>query len=223
MIISLHLPKTAGTSFFDALTRVYGDQLMRDYNDIPLNRPVEERNRKALSDALHYEQQYRDPASKVACVHGHFLPVKYGLLPCESTQFITWMRHPVERLVSHYFFWLSAYNENAAPLHKRVVEENWTLEDFAFSNEMRNVYDQFLFAFPLHKFDFIGITEHFSDDLCWFANNIIKTNGDVEEKKLNQKKTTPEISNKLRSEIETFHEQDMMLYTQALDMRKKRI
>ena len=35
MIISIHIPKTAGTTFFELLSNAYGKDLVRDYEDRP--------------------------------------------------------------------------------------------------------------------------------------------------------------------------------------------
>ncbi len=68
-------------------------------------------------------------------------------------QFITWMRHPVDRIVSHYFFWKNNYSPDCPLLHKRVIDENWTLEEFCLSEELQNIYTLFLWGFPLEYLD----------------------------------------------------------------------
>lgn len=119
MLISLHLPKTAGTSFFTSLEEYYGDRILRDYNDRPIRTPREERNSAALRQRV--LNQSKD-FGHIACVHGHFLPFKYSL--CEGARFVTWIRDPLERLGSHYFYWKRNYHpgmaHRAAPLRKKM-------------------------------------------------------------------------------------------------------
>ena len=108
LLISLHMPKTAGVSFGAALQEYFGQRYLGDYSDFPLNTPTLERHRQAIDACLHAKDgDFKD----VSCIHGHFLPAKYLLLadrrPC---RFITWLREPVARLVSHYHYWFDFYD-----------------------------------------------------------------------------------------------------------------
>ena len=70
-------------------------------------------------------------------------------------------------MVSHYNFRVRNNEGGTAKeaLHRKVVEEKWSLEKFCFSPKMHNFYTQFLWSFPLELFDYIGITESFDEDL----------------------------------------------------------
>ena len=176
MLVSLHLPKTAGTSFGMALERHFRAGLQRDYDDRPLNTPVAERNASALQACLTNAEA---PLQTACCVHGHFLPVKY-LLQAQLThaRFITWMRHPVDRLVSHYFFWKRhAPDSPRDALHCRMHDEDWSLEKFCLLPDLQDVYTQFLWAFPLEYFDFVGITEYFEEDFAQFSQVYLEGGG----------------------------------------------
>jgi hypothetical protein len=89
VLISVHLPKTAGSSFHHILRREYGDKMLLDYGDIPINTPREKRNAKALADAKANE---KNDFGETKCIHGHFLPRKY--LPLKKrcmTRFVVWL------------------------------------------------------------------------------------------------------------------------------------
>ncbi len=103
------------------------------------------------------------------------MPVKYRLLGWRvPLQFVTWLREPVERLGSHYHYWKRHYNpENAGILHRRVVEEQWSLERFCLGPELQNTYCKFLWGMPLERFAFVGITEFYEEDLAYFSQNIL--------------------------------------------------
>ena len=47
-LISLHLPKTAGSSFYALVESHYGNGILRDYADFPINTPAVVRNASAL-------------------------------------------------------------------------------------------------------------------------------------------------------------------------------
>jgi len=224
MIISVHLPKTAGSSFSAALEAAFSGKLVKDYQDYPINTASYDRNLTALKACIQYGES---GLNGIECIHGHFLPLKYLL--CATRQdltFVTWMRHPINRLISHYFFWLRSYSpDTAQALHKKVVVENWSLETFCLSDELQNLYTKFLWGFPLELFDFIGITEYYREDLAFFGQQFLggsllrhlKVN--VAEKH----EGLYELDKGLLREIECHHNLDIALYQRALDMRRKRL
>ena len=218
LIISVHLPKTAGTSFAATLERNFGTALLRDYADIPINTQQYERNKLALQSCLsNAENDFQD----IKCIHGHFLPIKYLLLSDRRhITFVTWLRSPVERVLSHYHFWQRSFNpENAPPLQRKMMEEKWSLERFCLGPEVRNLYFQFLYGFPLEYFSFIGITEFYDDDFAFFVSHFMDSY--LEPERLNVGKTVADyqISESLRNEIEQHHSKDMNLYQRALEIR----
>ena len=217
MIVSLHLPKTAGSSFLASLESHYGSRLQRDYGDLPIVTPVLNRKFNALKGCL--VNAVKSPES-VDCIHGHFLPLKYLFL--KDTKFITWVRDPVERLASHYYYWSRNYNPDiATDLHRRMIEEKWTLERFCLGPEFKNFYSQFLWGFPVKRFDFIGITEHYEQELKYFSTHILKS--DIEEHSENINPDNPRKSyfedNDLRLKIEAYHSKDVAFYRRALEIR----
>jgi hypothetical protein len=222
MIVSVHFPKTAGTSFGMALEARFGASFLRDYADLPINTPEYERNKAALQAALSNAEK---DFVGVECIHGHFLPVKYLLVATKrEVRFVTWMRHPVERVLSHYFFWKKTYDAETAPrLHRKVIEENWTLEQFCLSPELKDLYGKFLWGFSIENFDFIGITEFYHDDFRYFSKRYLGV--DLEIKRLNlgdREGSEYRIDKSFRKQVEVFHERDMDLYRRSLEMRLKK-
>jgi hypothetical protein len=223
MIISVHLPKTAGKSFEAALQARFGSGLREDYGTFPMNTPRAERQRAALEACL---ANASASFAGTACIHGHFLPLKYLLLAEQRpVTFVTWLRHPVQRAISNFHYWRRAYDPaTARPLHRRVVEEDWTLERFCLCDEMRDMYSQFLWGFPIENFAFIGITEHFDRDLADFAERHLGIA--VTPERLNAGSVPGEaypIESDLRRRIEECHARDMVLYERALALRQARL
>lgn len=227
--MSLHLPKTAGTSFLSILEQQYGERLLRDYADRPLNHPGVRRWSRALGACLGNGAQVSRFA-EVDCIHGHFLPLKYRLLAQRRPlRFVAWLRDPVERLASHFHYWQRSFNpRESGQLHRRVVEERWDLERFCLSPELQNTYHRFLWGFPLRRFDFLGITEHFDSDIKTFAaryflqNPELDTSRPVPSINVNQQRNGPEQPQRLyvtdtafRETVEAFHARDMALYRQV--------
>ncbi len=220
MLISLHLPKTAGSSFLVSLNEYYNQGVLCDYADFPINTPIFKRNMHAL---IKCTLNGITPPKNSECIHGHFLPLKY--LYCRNVKFITWMRDPVERLASHYYYWLRNYDPKNTPLlHKRVIEEQWSLERFCLGRELRNFYSQFLWGFPVKRFDFIGITEYFESEMDYFSNEVIGSALQIHKKNTSTTKDKSSYfeDNDLRKRIEQYHSKDVSLYKQALNMRLTR-
>lgn len=222
LFVSVHMPKTAGSSFAATLEDYYGSKLLKDYGDLPINTPVYERNKAALQASLcNAEKNFQN----VVCIHGHFMPVKYLLLADkQDVKFITWMRNPVERVLSHYYFWKRSFNPETTPaLHKKVIEDNWSVERFCLSEELKDLYSQFLYGFPLEKFSFIGITEFYGDDFEYFSTHYLNTIAKSYKINVEPEGERYPIEESFRTEIGKFHYNDMNLYQIALEKRLTRL
>jgi len=220
------MPKTAGSSFQASLATHYGDDLVLRYQDKPLHRSAWSRNFDAGLSCLRNGGS-KTKEAKARCIHGHFLPLRYRFLHSDSPlEFVTWLREPVQRLVSHYHYWLRSYEPGQSGLlHQRMIEEKWTLEKFALCKEMRNVYSIFLWGFPITRFDFIGITEDYENELTKFGQQILRAPIVPEEHNRNPQQKDQEyvVSNTLRRDIEKAHAADLRLYQQALSLRDQRV
>ena len=145
-LISVHIPKTAGTAFRHVLTDVYG--LNGVLGDYPPNQ-------------IYQPEITPNPQRKV--IHGHFLPSKYqGYFP--TAKRIVWLRHPLFRLVSEYFF-AKTINDRNNVIHAKLLDGNLSILEFAKIPQMRNVLCQNIEETPLPQFDFVGIQEFYSQDL----------------------------------------------------------
>ncbi len=223
MIVSLHFPKTAGTSFARSLEEHFGGAFLRDYADLPINTPAAERNRRAVQACL--ENECKD-FSGVECIHGHFLPLKYLLSSVRrEIKFVTWMREPVERLASHYGYWLKTYDPSTAPsLHRRVVEERWSLERFCLGPELQDFYGQFLWGFSLETFAFVGIVEHYGEDFAFFAEEFLGRRLPIYQENVGRSGAAATVHVRdegFRRAVEAHHRHDVELYHRALAMRQK--
>lgn len=162
VIISVHVPKTAGTSFAVWLGSVFGNgQLVRDYADRPID-PKSEMNVDPAGFLARYGAARRLPEGATA-VHGHFWVKKYERI--ENAIRITFLRDPIERMISHYYFWLNAPGDGHS-LHQRVLDEGMGLLDFARLPQMRGFYRDYFFRdVNMAEFDFIGDMSFFDEEL----------------------------------------------------------
>ena len=147
MLISIHIPKCAGTSFRHVLQQAYGQRLYLNYGGI-FSR---EQSRPGLIP----------PATE--CVHGHFLADALDDL-VENATYLTWLRHPVERVVSNYFHFLR--NPDLRDTCCRALyENNLSLREFAELDWMRNEATRYLSSTSLADMEFIGVAERFGESM----------------------------------------------------------
>lgn len=219
LVVSLHLPKTAGTSFAEALRVAFGEGCRTEYVDQPMQHPRWRRRARALAGAIPARRQLPE-----ACIHGHFLPLKYRLATLgRQVRFVTWLRDPVERIASHYHFWRRDYDgsDPTQPLRNRMLAEDWSFERFALGREMRDLYHEYLWGFDPRRFDFIGITEHYAVDLERFAQRYGCDCAFVARAMVNPERRGSGygIDGALRARIEAHHGRDVALYRWAVARR----
>jgi hypothetical protein len=195
---------------------------MLDYNDHPLHQSRLLVREKALLDSKH-----RDPnlVAKYDCIHGHYLPVKYQhLANTHNAKFITWLRDPVERVLSHYYYWKQNKNPPVnMKLHHLMLHENWDIQRFCLGPELQNIYTQFLYKFPISRFDFIGITEFYDEDHQEFMQRFSNKKAKPLRLNIGRKEGTKyDIDTNFRDQIMKHHAEDIALYHTALDLRSAR-
>lgn len=228
MLISLHLPKTAGSSFAASLKDHFGEKLKKDYSDLPLHKSAPQRNSNALYHSVrnHFINDFL--VNNTECIHGHFLPLKYRFIKGQHS-YITWMRDPAERLASQYYYMQRTYSpENAEKqsLLKKVIENNWSLERFCLGPELQNTYSKFLWGFPITSFSFIGIMEEYENELSFFSEKILKSELAPYKKNSNFNSATSNYFDKntsLRKKIVVHHSKDYELYETALRIKQSRL
>lgn len=162
MLLSVHIPKTAGTSFRQALQAQLGEDRVAltylgrimcgsDYVCGFQGRSLdhlEEPEAQALVDYC--------ATNGVACIHGHYsLFAIRDLFP--QARCITFLRDPLKRLVSAYNHMFITMPDRAARL---------SFEDFVRMERTRNVYETHGVLEYIDDFDFIGITEQYDRSLA---------------------------------------------------------
>ncbi len=207
-LISVHIPKTAGTAFRHVLLNVYG--ITKVLDDYP-------------PDRIYDPATQLDP--KIAVIHGHFLPSKYNnLFP--SAKRIVWLRHPIFRLISEYFFAKTIKDYNNV-IHAKLLENNLSILEFAQIPDMINFLTRHMEGMKLEEFDFVGIQEFYNQDLVTLRNLMgwhqfspaVKNSNRYSE----YQKCLQEIlsNNSLMNQLAQLNQQDLQLYESALHLRAK--
>ncbi len=216
-LISVHIPKTAGTSFRLILEDVYKKEtVFQDYK---------EREGNVLTEYEDLDKP-RTPIVDILTghrvVHGHFATRKYaGIFP--EAKRVTWLRNPVSQIVSYYYYLNTRpLSDQSEPIIK--LAHSLSLLDFARLPQMRNQYTRFyLRGYALDAYFFVGITEHFATDVADLAT--LLGWGPVQLQHVNR--TTHAGYHKtldlaVMEQIHLLNLADMAAYTQAVELRALR-
>jgi hypothetical protein len=184
--LSIHNPKTAGTTFLVMLRNYYGNK-------------------------FHLQTGNVKPASpgRYDVIHGHFSIDFFNELKRPAICFV---RHPVERVISHYYFWLQ-YPDRHNPLCMKMINNKWSLSDFAKCPDRMNVMSQFMGP-DLDRFAFIGIQEDFENSVMRFEELFEIKLPRIQSRRVTMNK--PEVSKEIRAMILAKNLQDMKIFQHAV-------
>jgi Sulfotransferase family len=160
-IISVHFPKSGGSSFGQTLLAAYGkDAVYLDYADDPVD-PCSQYSMDP--EGCRRKAQEVGFVSSIKVIHGHFHLSKYEFL--KGCKIITFLRHPVDNLISIYYFW-KAFQGSGHSLFKYFRDNQLSLTDLAQLPSIRYLLSRTYFGdVDMNSFDFIGFQENFAEDL----------------------------------------------------------
>lgn len=120
----LHIPKTAGQSFTEILRGIYGaDKLFHYPQKVFRKQPY-----------LILEQIIPDGT---IVLHGHYMfSTISDLLKKNDAPVVTWLRDPVERVISNYYFYLKRIRDGKVP-HEQCRDQETVIE-YARRRSIRN-------------------------------------------------------------------------------------
>jgi hypothetical protein len=218
LIISIHIPKTGGTTFVEVLQSCAEEVLYLDY-DLG--------GGKAAPTALfHRGKTITAPLESIisdleslpgrSVIHGHFRAKKYtGRFP--HAVYVTWLRDPVERIISNYLYWQRSH----IPGDRRweqFTAQKMTLEQFS-RKLARNNQQAFLSPLAVEEFDFIGITEEYDRSLELFRRLFCpeaQFDATVQNKNPNRQGKFYDLDPQLRKKILQFNERDAYIYVDGV-------
>lgn len=213
-LISLHIPKTAGTSFRSVLKTVYGDRLTK----------LDIRNDQLLvEDKLFFDSQLPE---RTKVIHGHFFyPNLQRCIDLSGeVPIITWLRDPVERVISNYYYLSKRMAEELQEEEKGMnirMKMQRSLLEFAATDFARNRMSRFLEGLTLKDLFFVGLVEHYEEDLALLGRKLSWPR--VRGAALNLTgEAKMEVDEATRQQIRALNAEDVALYEQALAWRAKR-
>ena len=207
-LISIHIPKTGGRSFREILFQVYEKRKVKKLNRNELKTPKDLVTIDLLGSAT--------------ILHGHLCYEQVRQLHLgDKARLVTWLRDPIERVFSNYCYSLRRTLQRAIPSFGSEI----TLENFVRRSGQRNQMSFFLEGLSLSDLFFVGLTEYFSTDvrdlgrsLNWQEFDLVRVN----ENKNFKRKISP-LSPSQRSLIKELNEKDLVLYQEAINIRKERL
>jgi hypothetical protein len=213
LIISVHIPKTGGTTFVGILRECAEEVLYLDYGSEPLAPTALFRRGKPITAPFESIISDLESFPGRSVVHGHFPAQKYiGRFP--NAVYVTWLRDPVERVASNYFYW----QRTDIPGDRRweqVVGREISLDQFAQLDFTRNLQQAFLFPLAVEQFDFIGITEEYDRSLELFRRLFCPDasfDAMVRHRNPNRRGEFYDLDPELRKKILELNEDDVRLY-----------
>lgn len=203
------MPKCAGTTIKDWLSVNISYGVRFDYESY-FKVPRPERHALILNKLSEPESCENDKL-----IYGHFFPVKYfGTRKPENCKLVTIIRDPIDRIISHYKYWSSG----SFPDHylwRTMKEKRWSLEDFAFCEEMQNFYSQYLIQVPIGSFDYVGLFEDFGNSAqrCFEALGLDRPIG-IDVQKVNTSKgvVSDALSGSVLKKLRQRHAEDYLIY-----------
>lgn len=224
-LISIHIPKTGGTSFYQTLESAYPSSMSINYKRQHIDR-AKKWGKINFSKLPSFSENIR-------VIHGHFSFSEVASLYRPSqTKVLTWLRDPIDRVVSDYRFFMKNLKNphlsdvpNFLETHYPEIKhrENETLLEYAFAKNNRNVIHKFLKGIPLEDLFFIGFLETFEEDIQTLKKHLHWT--ELEIPYLNKSSSTviPKLSldTSALAMLKNWNYLDVALYEKALALRNK--
>ncbi len=212
-LVSIHIPKTAGTSFIHSLKKQYGNNKVTriDINENRINI-----NKVILNKAYVY--------NNTSVIHGHFtinLLKNYLTLPPE-TPIITWLRDPVERVISNYYYLYKRLDEELNEEKKGLnilSKMRRSLLEYAHDEKNQNRMSKFLKGMDIEDFFFIGIVENYNQDIKELGQKLNWSNLEIVQHNKTGKSFKSEVDENTKAIIRSLNQEDQILYNKVLETK----
>jgi hypothetical protein len=217
-LIYVHIPKTGGNTVASLLRGAYGKdhKIFRESTDMHTDHNVMSATGSKDHKVKHLYKPWKGERYEDAdIIMGHFKKTKFLHT---GYPMITWLRDPVERVISNYTQQLTKWPKAKAkaPTYYNLVKDE-TLMTYA------KVWNQLQWWYcdgSIDDFLFVGICERFDESIerlgkilgVGFPKDIPRVN--PTEKKL-------KVSKEVKKEIAKYQEKDYILYNKVLERLDK--
>ncbi len=219
MIVSIHIPKTAGTSFGQCMKLEFGERVLFDYGDWAGYNSAQAIAHRAVR-AAQMRARRDELLAKFDAIHGHFVADKYmDLFP--RTNFIAFFRDPYQQTLSNYYFLLrNPQLQDQHPAVKQFHEAKMTIFDYLSWDEVPDPQSSFLGRVPVESLAMAGLTEEFPRSVVLFNRSFGRKVSSDFTTNVNPERDEPQytITADLQKAIEKFREADLALYRRAREL-----
>jgi hypothetical protein len=224
-LVSVHVPKTAGTSLLKEIRRGVLGRPLLDYDDRPASTgPIHDLRRLAASIGARMRrgQLLRD----YDVVHGHFHVRKYLFLR-DDADFIIFLREPVARTLSAFYYlkYIAAQNPHTAarnPLIPLVTSGRLDLVEFARSPHAVHLYRDYMAGLDLEDFALVGISERYDESLA-LLNRMRGTRLAEQHERRGGYTRHEDEYRPLLPELAKANEENMDVYRRGVELFEKRL
>jgi hypothetical protein len=217
MIVSIHISKTAGTSFGESLKARIRERLFQDYGDWAAYNSAEAIAHRAVR--TEQTRARRDELLKsFDVIHGHFIADKYlNLFP--QTDFVAFFRDPYQQAVSSYCY-LQNNPQLSHPAVRVFHDAKMSIFDYLSWDETRNPQSWFMGSLPVESLAVVGLTEEYSRSVALFNRRFGYDLSSDFTSNVNPGRQGPEyeLTPDLRKAITRFRDADLDLYRRAKEV-----
>ncbi len=213
MIVSVHIPKTAGTSFRSRLAAGIGERLLLDYDDwVETQTTAAEQRRSARR--MEMLGELHELSRRYDVIHGHFAADKYADL-FQKLDLITFVRDPYQQALSAYDTARRAFDA-PNPAIRLLHEKDMTCIDMieAFPNHQSLYFS----GKAVDEFAMIGIYERFDESVALFQSMFGIKLPDEEIRinvNPNRQGLAYDVDPDVRKAVDTHRAADIALYRRA--------
>ncbi len=225
-----HIPKTAGSTIRSILAQNYSGTVYEFFGD--------------LEQYKRFQERTEFHAEKYDLIHGHVpYGIHHGLGEVTVTNCLTFLRDPIKRFFSEYFF--GFYPEGG--LYQKITQDKMSLSDYIQGNEsvsyLNNLYLKYVAGYhPVEECnlnetqllnkakerlenDFIlcGITEFFDESILIMAKLLGWLPPIYVRKNVSNIKPLPYIPQKTISQLKERFSSEYKLYDYAQELLKETI
>jgi hypothetical protein len=215
MLVHIHIPKNAGSTIHSILDREFKQHHYSFYTD---------RRGNFLSD-VEFQSLLNSIPKDTQCFSGHDIrPLDFATSKELNLHYFTFIRHPIERAISLYFFEKSRTQSShiSHASFQEYIQERPT-HDNAISNwQVQNLTSEASFEAAkstLEQFLFVGLVEHFDKSLLLFNKALTnkgmpKINTIYASKNVSKAKTLnrSSIDQESREKLEALNTEDIKLW-----------
>jgi len=214
-LLHLHIPKTAGTSLLELYKLHFGDSAV-----LSIKREIFKNHPGVPAHSLIKDQL--NPSIQVLHGHLYWEEVEPLLKSSDRLKIVTFLRNPVDRVISNYFFFKKRILKGKVPDHQRH-RLNEGLLDYAALPESRNRMSGFLKGLELERLFFCGTLEHFDSDIHQFAQLMGWSLDQIPEANKNDsfEMEKSEISSYQIQQLAELNAEDMKLYEKAIQLHNR--